>query len=254
MGMPTEQDFRNSATNFSRRCGVEHCLGAIDGRHIRIQKPKKTGSEYRNYKQYFSVVLLAVVDFNYRFIFIDVGGYGSQSDGGTLTASDFYQALIENKLKIPEKSKLPGSEFEVPYFFVGDGAFPLMERIMKPVKGTNLSEAELKFNKRISGARVRVENAFAFLCQKWRIFYTTINLEPNVVDWIVKCTCIIHNILIDLGEVNLENFVSDLDLDIIAAPLQANEKEDVVAHLEPNTNNAKIIQEFLVNYFENNPF
>lgn len=254
--MPSKDDFCKSAAGFSYHCGVEHCLGAIDGRHINIKRPNGTGSEFYNYKNYFSIVLLAVVDFFYRFIFIDVGGYGSHSDGGILAASDFFRALKEDELEIPETISLPGSDFELPYFFVADAAFPLSERIMKPFPGKNLPAEAQKYNKRISCARVKVENAFAFVCQKWRIFYTTIQLEPHVVDWIVKCTCLLHNILIDLGDVNMENFVFDDELDVVAAPFITVEQEDeeIEAQVGPQPGNAKIMREFLVKYFNSNPF
>ena len=46
------------------------------------------GSLFHNYKNYFSVVLLAIADANYKFIYIDVGAFGKDSD------SSFSKELI----------------------------------------------------------------------------------------------------------------------------------------------------------------
>ena len=40
-----------------------------------------------NYKQSISIVLQGVADSESRFIFIDIGAYGKQSDGGIFTGS-----------------------------------------------------------------------------------------------------------------------------------------------------------------------
>nr|CAI5847581.1 unnamed protein product [Callosobruchus analis] len=72
------------------------CIGSIDGKHCRIRCPANSGSAFFNYKQYFSIVLQAVADANKKFIAIEVGGKGKQSDGGTFHYSTFNKNL-DNK-------------------------------------------------------------------------------------------------------------------------------------------------------------
>ncbi|XP_077275716.1 uncharacterized protein LOC143904723 [Temnothorax americanus] len=43
-----------------------NCIGALDGRHMEIEKPPCSGSQYHNYKRFFSMVLLALCDANHK--------------------------------------------------------------------------------------------------------------------------------------------------------------------------------------------
>ena len=45
----------------------------MDGNHIVIRCPSKSGSEFYHYKKDYSVILLANVGANYKFIYIHVG-------------------------------------------------------------------------------------------------------------------------------------------------------------------------------------
>ncbi|XP_031341029.1 uncharacterized protein LOC116169141 [Photinus pyralis] len=58
----TEEYWLKTAAAFYEKTNFPHCLGAIDGKHIRVVKPEKSGSLYFNYKNYFSLVLLAMCD------------------------------------------------------------------------------------------------------------------------------------------------------------------------------------------------
>ena len=70
----------------------------MDGKHIVIKQPKNLGSYYFNYKDTFRVVLLVLVDANYKFIYIDVGCNGRISDGSVYRNSSLSKA-IENCLQ-----------------------------------------------------------------------------------------------------------------------------------------------------------
>lgn len=198
MPVPTEEQLSEIAEEFYTTWNFPHCIGAIDVSHIEINKPPNTGSMYINYKNFFSITLQAVVDAKYKFISIDAGGYGRQHDSATFRSSKFYAALSRQIIKIPKADELPDSRTVAPYFFVGDGAYPLMEHLLKPYPGHQLSASQRLFNKRLSRARLVVECAFGKLYQKWQIFYTKIQCLPDKVVIIAKCACIFHNVIIDL--------------------------------------------------------
>lgn len=97
--------------------------------------PPHTGSEYYNYKGGFSIVLLAVVDHDYCFMFAEIGSQGRISDGGVFNQSVLREKISTNSINLPPPSSLPGSDVALPYVFLGDGAFALSTHLMKPFPG-----------------------------------------------------------------------------------------------------------------------
>ena len=79
---PTESQYKDIAKDFKEMWNMPNCVGAIDGKHIAIKCPAKSGSLFHNYKKFFSIVLMAICDVKYTFTAVSVGSYGSQSDGG----------------------------------------------------------------------------------------------------------------------------------------------------------------------------
>lgn len=150
---------------------------------------------YFNYKHQHSIVLLAVVDGNYNFLYIDVGTNGRVSDGGVFRRSSLYSAITLNTLNLPEDRPLPGRNNAMPFVFVADAAFPLSEHILKPYPFRNMNENQQNFNYRLSRARRVVENAFGILANRFRIFLAPINLSAEKVQDITLACCALHNFL-----------------------------------------------------------
>ena len=53
----TEEDWKLIAKHFEVIWNFPHCIGKLDGKHIAIQAPRKSGSLYFNYKGFFQLCL-----------------------------------------------------------------------------------------------------------------------------------------------------------------------------------------------------
>ena len=125
---------------------------SLTGKHVVIQAPPKSGSLFFNYKGTFSTVLMALVDHDYRFTYVDIGDYGSNADGGIFKNSVFGKAFRRGQLDMPPAKSLPNypQSGDLPFNIVGDEAFPLRADLMRPYprKRARLSHDERIFNYR----------------------------------------------------------------------------------------------------------
>ena len=198
MPAPTKDKWKNISEQFARKYQFPNCLGAIDGKHIQIRAPKNSGSLFFNYKKTFSIVLLAAVDANCKFVVVDVGAYGRSSDGRILAQSQFGAELLTGQLDLPEDQILPGQSQPVPPVFVADEAFPLKCNLLRPFPGSSLdNQARRVFNYRLSRARHTVEMAFGIMVSRFKVLYSRMNLSPDRADRIVKACTVLHNFLSD---------------------------------------------------------
>ena len=74
------EEWKEVADKFSKRWNFHNTIGAIDGKCVALRCPPSAGSLYYNYKGFHSVILLALSDAEYKFLFTDVGANGNCSD------------------------------------------------------------------------------------------------------------------------------------------------------------------------------
>ncbi|XP_026316525.1 uncharacterized protein LOC113235958 isoform X2 [Hyposmocoma kahamanoa] len=124
------------------------------------------------------------------------GCQGRISDGGVFHNSMLYKKLQDESLNLPQPSTLPGRQMLMPYYFIGDEAFPLMQNMMKVYSGMHPKGSTKRlFNYRLCRARRVVENVFGLLSSVFRVLRKPILLNPDKAKLIVKCTCHLHNFI-----------------------------------------------------------
>lgn len=175
-----------------------------------MQAPPNSGSMYYNYKKQFSIVLLAVADAHYKFVMVDIGAYGQQSDGSVFAHSTFAKLMMQGRLDLPPNRPLRGEQEPVPLVFVGDEAFPLKRHLLRPFPGSDLGPSSRIYNFRLSHARRVVENAFGIMVSRFRVFRRPIAVSAERAESIVKACTVLHNLLRDEYGAT-ESGSSDLD-------------------------------------------
>lgn len=221
-------------------------MGALDGKHVAMRCPKNTTSLNFNYKHTFSVVLMALVDANYKFIYIDVGCKGRISDGGVFNRCSLYNAIENDQLNIPPPRNLPNSNIQTPFVIVADDAFALKTYLMKPYSFRGQDRTEHIYNYRLSRARRIVESAFGIAASRFRLLRTTIELNEENVKLSVLAICVLHNWLMS---------VDPNDTDVIDEPSQngiqsrTQDRANAISNERNSSNEAKIVRENFKKYF-----
>ncbi|KAG0720457.1 Protein ALP1-like [Chionoecetes opilio] len=193
---PTNQsEWQEAANDYFTQWNFPMCIGALDGKRVLISKPPRSGSEYYDYKGHFTLIMMALVDADCNFMYVDVGASGRASDSGVWDRCGLKDALEKARLNIPPVASLPFSNRQCAYVIVGDDAFPLKKHLMKPYPGRDLTDEKLVFNYRLSRARRTSENAFRILAGRFQVFKEAINTSPDNVKDIVLATLALHNYL-----------------------------------------------------------
>lgn len=205
---------------------------------------------YRNYKGTDSIVLLAVVDANYKFLYVNVGVNGRVSDGGVFRDSDLSRLLDSpvNPLNVPPNKPLPGMTEPILHVIVADAAFPLRNNILKPYPFRNMTRSERIFNYRLSRGRRVVENAFGILANRFRVLQTTIYLPIETVQNITLACCALHNFLCKENAAFLNGKTNTRDINCDSLGYNNQLQSLHVINVRPNRNSLHV-RSIFKNYF-----
>lgn len=129
----TSEEWKKIAFEFEHRWNFPNALGALDGKHVMMFAPSHSGSSYFNYKKSHSIVLMAICDAQYKFLIVDIGDSGRQSDGSVYNNSFLGYAIENNTISIPNDARLSKSDKVLPFVFVADDAFGLKRHILRQI-------------------------------------------------------------------------------------------------------------------------
>ncbi|XP_051165676.1 uncharacterized protein LOC127284326 isoform X2 [Leptopilina boulardi] len=198
MKMKKVEDWIQDAKMFEEKWDFPNCVGAIDGKHIRIFMPPHAESSFFNYKKFHSFVLLAICDAEYRFSWIAVGDYGSLCDASVFQATSLARHLNSRAYNLPPATHLPGTVEKIPHFFIGDEGFGIKPYMMRPYQRNSVTQRKQEiFNYRLSRATMTIEDTFGIMTSKFQVLHKPFFLKLKTSINIVKALTCLHNFLIE---------------------------------------------------------
>ena len=142
----------------------------VDGYHIPIKFPAdglEVKKEYHSNKNFHSIVLMTMVDFQYRFMCASCGYSGNSHDVIIFHSVNLYQELTENSI-IPLIGQNENG-VEIQLLVLGDSAFLFSNWPMKPYANAVLSKKQGYFNYRQRRTQMIVETAYGQMKGRWRL-------------------------------------------------------------------------------------
>ncbi len=216
----TENEFKEKLLDMEELWQFPFSWAAVDGCHIPMKCPPggaNARKEYHNFKNFYSIILMALVDAKYRFIWASCGFPGNSHDSIVLQSTSLWSDLKNGNL-LPSFSQKE-QKVSVPPIILGDSAFPFESFLMKPYTNAVLTKQQRYFNYRLSRARMVIEGAYGQLKGRWRFLLR--KSEGNLHETkIATLACLVlHNICLDQGD----TLPSKLDMTIDPA---TNQKRD----------------------------
>ena len=245
---PKGRQLEETIRGFETRWQIPQCAGAIDGSHIPVSVPVNLHTDYYNRKGWYSMLVQAVVNYNYTITDVNIGWPGSVHDARVFVHSGLYQKATAGEL-LPQAFAKDISGVQVPPYLIADAAYPLKTWLMKPFPDRGLSSNKRTFNYRLSRARMVVENAFGRLKGRWRRLLKRCDMSLNNVPVIVAACCVLHN----LCERYRDDYDDAWNEAVAEVEREAPQPDTGHSDEEPQECTSQEIRRALMTYFVNNP-
>lgn len=238
-----EDEMREKAAEFEAKFGMPQAFGCIDGTHIGIRRPVCNSQEYYNYKQFFSLSVQAVCDFQGHFMDIDCRWPGSVHDAKVFANSSINKKLSNGLLPVTYKQLLPGHA-AIPNYLIGDPAYPLLPYCMKEYQ-TCTTNQEVIFNNLLRTARNPIECAFGRLKARWSVLSKRIDLKLENIPVIIYSCFVLHNYC-EQNKIGIDQMLVEDQI------LLNKENEDALAKYTTNEGEGGVVRNVLTTYIKYN--
>src|SRR5579859_692102 len=157
-------------------------------------------------------LILALVDYRKRIIDVELGWPGSVADGRVWSCSALKKGYKTWLQQVPSLSLVTGVDpngdevyEDVPPFILADSAYSNTRHMVTTYKTTEILTSPVvhELNRKLGGARYRVENAFGILKQRFQIFKQALECSHEDVRLAIVLTAsiiVIHNFLIEVND------------------------------------------------------
>ncbi|XP_066977862.1 uncharacterized protein [Macrobrachium rosenbergii] len=69
----TPEEWNEIALHYFQQWNFPNCIGALDGKRVLNAKPPHSGAGFHDYKGHFSMIMMALVDASYKFLYVNIG-------------------------------------------------------------------------------------------------------------------------------------------------------------------------------------
>lgn len=181
----TREERQTIKVEFMERWGFPGCIGAVDGTHIAILKPRTEEHNFINRKGFHSLNIQIICNHNLQILSLNTN-YG----GSTHDAFIWRNSIIQRYLQYLHQNG------EHHTWLIGDAGYPLQPYLITPIMDAGANTPEAAFNSSLTSARNCIERAIGVLKIRFRCLLKerVARYEPTVVAKLVSSASMLHNL------------------------------------------------------------